>query len=517
MLTIQKMAAFLISSNLAVALPASLFNGSQSLEWKDCPSWLAPGNSTLKCGNLSVPLDWDSPGKGPVTIGVMKLPARDPKNRIGNVFFQPGGPGNPGSGSVVQMATGQFQVGADILDRFDMIGVDPRGTGLSEPLKCDTQLTGAILPYYPSDPESFQKRVEHNLAVRKSCVELSGNNLIDYMDSISIAKDYEAIRIAIGDEPMNWLGVSYGTQLGSQYAELFPDNIRSMVLDGVVSQSQAQISQFLAGAVGLDATFRGFGQWCQKQNATTCPAIQDSKNRSVEEMWTDIMIQTDHTPMPCTASWCPVPTVTADQLRYVATVYLSQEGKNWPKLGAGIYNMTLQNDASSYVQILFQETPSNSSARIVYDNANSFANLAITCQDWAHHDTTAEDLKLKQQLARTQSFLLNGLSPAHAFQLQCIGWPGNTRNPPHAISIPKTAKLPKVLITETIYDPATTMTWGMQLREEIGKDRVVFVLKNGGGHSAYEQEDAAGGETKTAIERYILDLTLPEDGVIFNS
>ncbi|KAI2633788.1 alpha/beta-hydrolase [Hypomontagnella submonticulosa] len=516
MRTIEKIAALLISHTLAAALPTNLSNGSQSFEWKHCPQWLVPGNSTLRCGSLSVPLDWDSPAKGAITIGVMKLPARDPKNRIGNVFFQPGGPGNQGSSSVLQMTTGDLEVGADILDRFDMIGVDPRGTGLSEPLKCDVQLYNARLPYYPSDPDSFQKRVEYNLAMRKSCLEMSGNNLIDYMDSISIAKDYEAVRVALGNEPMNWLSVSYGTQLGSQYAELFPDNIRSMVFDGVVSQSQAQISQFLAGAAGLDATFRGFAQWCQKQNATTCPAIQDSKNRSVEEIWMDIMAQTEAKPMPCTASWCPGPTVTADELRYVTSRYLYLQSKNWPRLGAAIYNTTLQNDASSIAQ-LYDPLTGNGSAKSIYDNSATFANLAISCQDWAHHDTTAEDLKLKQELARSEAFLLNGLSSPYGFQLQCIGWPNNLRNPPHAISIPRTSKLPKILITETIYDPATPMAWGMQLREEIGKDRVVIVLKNGGGHPSYEQKDAAGGETKTAIERYILDLTLPEDGVIFNS
>ncbi|KAI0148172.1 alpha/beta-hydrolase [Hypoxylon sp. NC0597] len=457
----QKAAVLFITSNLIAPSRATSSNKTQSLEWKPCPTWLAPEGSPLRCGRLSVPLDWDAPGKGDINVGVAKLPARDQKNRIGNIFFQPGGPGNQGSLSVANMSTGALQIGKDILDYFDMIGVDLRGTGLSDQVKCDVELFNARLPWYPSDPESFAKRVQHNLELRKSCLEMTGNNLIDYMDSISIAKDYEAVRLALGDEPLNWLGVSYGTQLGSQYAELFPDKIRSMVLDGVVSQSQAQISQFLAGASAADAAFRRFAQWCKGQNATICPAVQDPKNRTIEEIWIDIITQAENTPLRCEEPSC---------------------------------------------------LPASD-----YSNSGQYGGLAVLCQDWAHHDTTPEDLKLKEILAKSQSPLMKGIATPHRFEVSCIGWPNPVRNPPHAISIPETNMLPKILITDAIYDHATSLVWGMQLREEIGKNRVVMVLKNAGGHPAYEQNDAPGGQTKTAIERYILNLTVPEDGIIFES
>ncbi|KAI2606705.1 alpha/beta-hydrolase [Hypoxylon sp. NC1633] len=505
--------ALLATSILIPFSQATPINASYSMDWKPCPVALAPGNSTLRCGYLSVPLDWDTPENGYVTIGVAKLPARNQSNRIGNIFFQPGGPGNQGSLSVAQMETGELEVGAEILDRFDMIGVDVRGTGLSNPVKCDVELYNARLPFYPSDPESFEKRVQHNLALRQSCLDMSGNDLIDYMDSISIAKDYEAVRIALGGEPMNWLGVSYGTQLGSQYAELFPGNIRSMALDGVVSQSQAQISQFLAGAVGLDATFRRFAKWCERQNVTACPAVQDAKNRSVEEIWADIVTQAERRPLPCKDPKCLRPDMTADEIRLGASQYLYTVEPNWGYLGEAIYNATIQNDASPFTSLYPQVSPSASA----YDNSPKFGGLAIVCQDWAHHDNTSQDLKVKQVLAGSEAPLLNGLAPAHLFQLSCIGWPGNDRNPPHAISIPRTKKMPKILIVNAIYDPATPLTWAMQLREEIGEDRVVMIVRNGGGHPTYDQPGTAGGTTKTAMERYILNLTLPEDGAIFDS
>lgn len=150
---------------------------------------------------------------------------------------------------------------------------------------------------------------------------MTSSNLIDYMDSISIAKDYEQVRIELGDEPMNWLSVSYGTQLGSQYAELFPDNIRSMVFDGVVSQSQSHISMYLAGASGLDATFRDFARWCESQNTATCPALRDSKNRTVIEMFADITAQAEKQPLPCKSAGCLRPNLTADEIRVGAAYF----------------------------------------------------------------------------------------------------------------------------------------------------------------------------------------------------
>ncbi|KAI1143203.1 hypothetical protein F5Y05DRAFT_367851 [Hypoxylon sp. FL0543] len=336
------------------------------------------------------------------------------------------------------------------------------------------------------------------------------------MDSISIAKDYEAIRVAIGDEPLNWLGVSYGTQLGSQYAELFPDKIRSMALDGVVSQSQAQISQFLAGASAADGAFRRFAQWCQGQNATACPAVQDSKHRTVLEMWTDIITQAENQPLPCGGASCVRSYITADEIRVAATNYLYMPDPNWGNLGEAIYNTSTQNDGSSFAKLYLQAS-NGTSAVVDYVNSGQFGGLAVVCQDWAHHDNTSEDLKLKEILAKAQSSLMKGIATPHRFEVSCIGWPNTTRNPPHAISIPRTKSLPKILITDAIYDHATSLVWGMQLREEIGKDRVVMVLKDAGGHPSYEQNDAPGGQTKTAIERYILDLTLPEDGIIFES
>lgn len=110
-----------------------------------------------------------------------------------------------------------------------------------------------------------------------------------------------------------------------------------------------------------------------------------------------------------------------------------------------------------------------------------------------------------------------GASPAASFQLNCFGWLSPARNLLHAISIPEREPFPTVLMVDSICDPATPFTWGMQLREEIGGDKVVFITKNMSGHAVYEQPSSVGGGAARAIDRYFVDLILPQDGAIFQS
>ncbi|KAI4865126.1 hypothetical protein F4820DRAFT_448339 [Hypoxylon rubiginosum] len=97
---------------------------------------------------------------------------------------------------------------------------------------------------------------------------------------------------------------------------------------------------------------------------------------------------------------------------------------------------------------------------------------------------------------------MKDLPNAYQFQLGYIGWPANIKDPSHPISISRTGNPAKVPVSEAVYDPATPHICGMQRREDIGKDKVVLVTKNGGGHPCYAQPDAAGKKTKTAIENH---------------
>jgi pimeloyl-ACP methyl ester carboxylesterase len=157
------------------------------------------------------------------------------------------------------MAQGNVTLHPEILDRFDIIGVDIRGTGLSSPVNCDVDLLHKNLSVSscPTDQQSFDAVTKLNTDFHESCLNRTGP-LLDYMDTTSIARDHESARLALGGEPMTYLGTSYGTQLGTQYAELFPNKIRAMVLDGVVSLSPSEMSNYVIAASAAEVSLKYF-------------------------------------------------------------------------------------------------------------------------------------------------------------------------------------------------------------------------------------------------------------------
>ncbi|KAI0381469.1 alpha/beta-hydrolase [Hypomontagnella monticulosa] len=509
--------ALLALVSAAVPLAASPLYGNSSIQWKECPTALAAPGSKVKCGSVAVPLDWDNPHRGSINIGLAKLPARKPENRIGNLFYQPGGPGNPGTDKVVHVETGATRWGDDLLDNFDLIGVDIRGTGLSNPLKCDADLYNERLPAYPLTDEEFEARVKRNRALRQSCIDMTGIPLVDYTDTVSIAKDHEAVRLALGGEPMNWFGVSYGTLLGAQYAELFPENIRSIMLDGVASLSQSEIATFTSAALGVETAFRGFLTWCKAQNATACPMAYYDPSKPLEQVWLDFMARVQEKPLPCSDSkFCRHPEMTVDEIREHAFPLIYGESF-FPYLSEAIGHALNENDASVFATYALQLT-SPSESRTVYNNSAAYSNLAVVCQDWYHDDKSAEDIKVKHMIAMSHTPLMMGFDPTYRlFQVNCIGWPAPTRNPPHKISIPRTARMPTVLMVESLRDPATPLSWSAQMRSEIGTDRTVMIAKNMTGHAVYEQPGTVGGEIAAVMEQYLLKLALPVEGTIYQS
>ena len=181
-----------------------------------------------------------------------------------NLYFPMiGGPGDQATLSVLTRFLDDPDgpgVHPEIRDRFDIIGVDYRGTGLSQPINCSYELFNEYtrIPLYAPTEDSFSTLVGLNKAFRKSCLDLTGTALVDYMDTLSVVKDHEAVRRAIGNQNASFIGASGGTQLWTQYAEQFPNNIRAMVLDASFSLSQSVTSRFVEGAASNDATLRQF-------------------------------------------------------------------------------------------------------------------------------------------------------------------------------------------------------------------------------------------------------------------
>ncbi|MFJ6656582.1 alpha/beta fold hydrolase [Streptomyces sp. NPDC091377] len=231
------------------------------IRWGGCPAnepFPEPG-PPAECGTIRVPVDWAKP-KGPKTeVFVARYRATDPAQRIGVLMSNPGGPGNPGADTAMYA---DLEYTPEMLRRFDIVSFDPRGIGRSEGIRCDESLA-AKLPARPRDAAEFERLRTLNGKLAESCLRQMGP-LAAHMDTDSVARDMDAIRAAVGEERISYLGHSYGTSVGERYARLFPERLRALALDSSVDPSGAGAERFLTdAAVTLDAIFERLRSWCQ--------------------------------------------------------------------------------------------------------------------------------------------------------------------------------------------------------------------------------------------------------------
>jgi pimeloyl-ACP methyl ester carboxylesterase len=228
------------------------------VEWQQC------GNGT-RCAKLDVPLDYNNPTGRTITLALELHPARKPDERIGSLLVNPGGPG----GSGLTFAA-DIPLPASVLDRFDIVGFDPRGVGESTAVNCDQSVPA--FRHVDSTPDDAAEQAQLDDAAKKvadDCGAQAGD-LLPFMGTDSVARDLDSIRQALGQTQINYYGASYGTLLGERYLALFPKNARAVVLDGVVDPTE-DFSAFLRGqAVALDAAVNELLDGCN--SGSQCPA-----------------------------------------------------------------------------------------------------------------------------------------------------------------------------------------------------------------------------------------------------
>ena len=198
-------------------------------------------------------------------------------DKIGSLVINPGGPGASGTSAVPSLfGTGE---GADgpLPKRFDVIGLDPRGVGASTPtIDCLTdgewEVERGDLDVDPS-PAGVAQTEEENRQYAQRCTDRVGADVLANVGTRDAARDLDVLRAALGDEKLTYLGFSYGTRLGSTYAEDFPQNVRALVLDGALDPSQSTVDRSVAQAAGFQQAFDAFAAECAKQG--NCPLGSD--------------------------------------------------------------------------------------------------------------------------------------------------------------------------------------------------------------------------------------------------
>jgi pimeloyl-ACP methyl ester carboxylesterase len=190
-----------------------------------------------ECATVKVPMDYDNPSQGTVELAVARVKARDQKHKIGSLFVNPGGPGGSGVDFVLNSP---YILSSDLLDRFDIVGFDPRGTNYSDLVTCfpgprqqSPVLDDLSSVAFPVTKAEQTAEIRGAKALGKAC-STTGKPLSASMSTAQVARDMDVLRRAVGDKKLNYFGVSYGSYLGQVYANLFPDRFRALAIDGVL-------------------------------------------------------------------------------------------------------------------------------------------------------------------------------------------------------------------------------------------------------------------------------------------
>ena len=210
---------------------ASAGRGS-GIQWSPCRERTG---FPFECARVPVPLDYSNPQAGTISLALLRLPASDPTHRIGSLFVNPGGPG--GSGVDFVRFAGPYLYGGAIQSRFDIVGFDPRGIDRSTPLRCfdsPDQWGPAFTHYaFPRIRRQERRWRQADLYLAGAC-DARGNPIMNHMATADVARDLDRLRAAVGDDALSYMGVSYGSFLGVTYANMFPDRVRAVIVDGVL-------------------------------------------------------------------------------------------------------------------------------------------------------------------------------------------------------------------------------------------------------------------------------------------
>ncbi len=218
-----------------------------------------------------MPVDYSQPDGEQVDIAVARLRATEPDQRLGSLVFNFGGPGDAGTATLPDYAT---QIPAAVRARYDLVSFDPRGTGKSRPVECIDDATADRLnavdptPNSDADLHAFYDGTHDPVDVVARCVARNGSWLAQ-LGSRNVARDLDRLRTALGEDTLSFVGYSYGTVIGSVYAQMFPDRVGRMVLDSPVDLSADALTELRGNSQGFEQALDDFLADCAKRSACT--------------------------------------------------------------------------------------------------------------------------------------------------------------------------------------------------------------------------------------------------------
>ncbi|EOM76049.1 alpha/beta hydrolase [Rhodococcus rhodnii] len=441
----------------AAAVPAGLESFySQQLEWGTCEA-VAPGagvGGDLECARVTVPLDYAEPGGETASVAISR--ARASGVRIGSLLVNPGGPGASG------LALASVATGTPVGESFDVVGFDPRGVGASTPaVQC---LTGPerdadrAVNDVDSSPEGIAASEARSQERARLCAERTGVDVLAHVGTREVVRDMDVVRAALGEQRLDYLGYSYGTRLGTAYAEAFPDNVRAMVLDGAIDPAQSVVDQVLGQAEGFQQAFDAFAADCTAR--PDCPLGTDPAGATARfRELVDPLIDT------------PAATTDPRGLSYGDAITGVQQAlyspNLWTPLRGGLAALTRgQGDSLLMLADLYEGRADDGTYTNIEDAFD-----AVRCVDDPPETDRAAMGAADTAFRNAAPFLDDGRGTGAAPLDLCAFWPVPPTSEPRVPDVPG---LPPVLVVSTTGDPATPYRAGVDLADALGAELLTF-------------------------------------------
>jgi pimeloyl-ACP methyl ester carboxylesterase len=463
---------------------------SQQLKWTKC--------AENECADLTVPLDYAKPDGKDITIKVLRVKARDQRKRLGSLVVNPGGPGGSG---ITYAAAADSIVGTQVRRYYDVVGFDPRGVGQSTAVDClDDRALDNFLGTDPTPDTSAEEQglLQQAKAMAAGC-EAKSPELLPRVGTVDAARDMDVLRAALGDGKLTYLGKSYGTFLGSTYAELFPHRVGRFVLDGVVPPDLTSSEMAQGQANGFEMATRAYVKDCVEQGDCI---LGDTVDEGMA--WLRAFLERlDAKPLPSGDPAEPQLTEAWGSLGLGAALYdqgawgILTDALRDAVSGDGAALMGL---ANTYADRVPGGGYTGNIMEVIY---------AVNCLDRPDSPDLATyraNAKAFSKKAPTWgSFLAWGSLVCGHWPVEAKATPGGPPVGPHKITAQGTDP---IVVVGTTRDPATPYEWSKRLRDQLAN--AVLVSFDGDGHTAYRR---ANDCVDNAIDAYYIEGKVPKDGL----
>lgn len=476
----------------------------QRITWSACKGMEFPED--LRCGKVTVPLDYARPGAGTLELAMARYGATGTEKK-GSVLLNLGGPGIPG---VPELAYG----GKDFMgltDGYDVVTFDPRGVGRSSPVSCGEGTEKALQATDPegsgSDPHAALQQLEK---AAEACVDHSGP-VLSHIGTVNASRDLDVMRAALGDEKLNYLGFSYGTRLGTVYTAQFPEKVGRIALDGVDTLTAPLAEQGLTGAEGQQTALESYLDSCGEQ--LTCPFGQDRRTAGKQVVRLVESLDQDPIPTPFGQAFSGQDLVGA-----ISRALYSEQ--MWPALTAALNSLLHRGDPQGLMALAGGGIAARDAPRpdpgatddgelvaaeeIPLDNVPA-AHMAINCADDPDRPSAArvaEDIDRLRARYEEASPVFGRYRLTQV--LMCYGRPKGTDFIREEV---RDVDTPQILLVGTRGDPATPYRWTVETAERLGSAAVVLDNK-GEGHTGYGSSKCV----HQTVDDFLLYGSLPDDG-----